>query len=224
MPFGLTNAPAMFQRLMAVVLRGLTPMMCLVYLDDIIVFSTTFEEHVERLRLILSRLREAGLKLKPRKCKLLCEQVRFLGHVVSVKGVSTDPEKIRAIIDWPTPTCVKDVRSFLGMAGYYRRFIREFSTVARPMNKLLEKDVPFAWTEDVDGSFQVLKKALSSAPILSFPDFNLPFLVDTDASNSGLGAVLSQVGLDNVERPVYFASRTLNRAERKYSTTIEQSF
>ena len=222
MPFGLTNAPATFQRLMAVVLRGLTPMMCLVYLDDIIVFSTTFQEHVERLRLVLGRLREAGLKLKPRKCKLLCEHVRFLGHVVSVQGVSTDPEKIRAIVDWPTPTCVKDVRSFLGMAGYYRRFIRDFSTVARPMNKLLEKDVPFAWKEDADRSFQVLKKALSSAPILSFPDFSLPFLVDTDASNSGLGAVLSQVGSDNVERPVYFASRTLNRAERKYSTTRKE--
>ena len=222
MPFGLTNAPATFQRLMAVVFGGLTPMMCLVYQDDIIVFSTTFQEHVERLRPVLSRLREAGLKLKPRKCKLLCEHVRFLGHVVSVQGVSTDPEKIRAIVDWPTPTCVKDVRSFLGMVGCYRRFIRDFSTVARPMNQLLEKDVPFAWNEDVDRSFQVLKKALSSAPILSFPDFSLPFLVDTDASNSGLGAVLSQVGPDNVERPVYFASRTLNRAEHKYSTTRKE--
>ena len=221
-PFGLTNAPATFQRLMAVVLRGLTPLMCLVYLDDIIIFSTTFEEHVERLRLVLSRLREAGLKLKPRKCRLLCEHVRFLGHVVSEQGVSTDPEKVRAIAEWPTPTCVKDVRSFLGMAGYYRRFVRDFSTVARPLNKLLERDVAFVWNEDSEGAFRVLKDVLSSAPILSFPDFDRPFIVDTDASNSGLGAVLSQIGLDTVERPVYFASRTLNRAERKYSTTRKE--
>ena len=120
------NAPATFQHLMAVVLRGLTPLMCRVYLDDIIIFSTTFEEHVKRLRLVLSRLREAGLKLKPRKCRLLCEHVRFLGHMVSEQGVSTDPEKVRAIAKWPTPTCVKDVRSFLGMAGHYRRFVRIF--------------------------------------------------------------------------------------------------
>ena len=174
------------------------------------------------MRLVLSRLREAGLKLKPRKCRLLCEHVRFLGHVVSEQGVSTDPEKVRAIEEWPTPTCVKDVRSFLGMAGYYRRFVRDFSTVARPLNKLLERDVAFEWNEDSEGAFRVLKDVLSSAPILSFPDFDRPFIVDTDASNSGLGAVLSQIGLDTVERPVYFASRTLNRAERKYSTTRKE--
>ena len=171
MPFGLTYAPATFQRLMAVVLRGLTPLMCLVYLDDIIVFSTTFE-YIERLRLALSRLREAGLKLKPRKCRLLCEHVRFLGHVVSEQGVSTHPEKVRPIAEWPTPTCVQDVRSFLGMAGYYRRFVRDFSTVARPLNKLLERDAAFEWNEDSEGTFRVLKDVLSSAPILSFPDFD----------------------------------------------------
>ena len=168
-PFGLTNATATFQRLMAVVLRGLTPLMCLVYLDDIIIFSTTFEEYVERLRLVLSHLREAGLKLKPRKCRLLREYARFLGHVVSEQGVSTDPEKVQAFAEWPTPTCVKDVRSFLGMAGYYRRFVRDFSTVARPLNKLLERDVAFEWSEDSEGAFRVLKDVLSSAPILSFP-------------------------------------------------------
>ena len=149
--------------------------------------------------------------------------VRFLGHVVSAKGVATDPEKVRAVSDWPCPTTVKEVRSFLGLAGYYRRFVKDFATVARPLNSLLEKDSEFRWGKAEESAFVALKTALSTAPVLSFPDFELPFIVDTDASDFGLGAVLSQVDPESgLEKVVYFASRTLNKPEKRYSTTRKE--
>lgn len=223
MPFGLTNAPATFQRLMEAALHGLSPLICLVYLDDIIVFSSTFEEHLSRLRTVFTRLRQAGLKLKPRKCKLLCSLVRFLGHVVSDQGVATDPEKIRVVAEWPRPTDVAGVRSFLGLAGYYRRFVKDFASVARPLNRLLEKSQQFCWGSGEEVAFEHLKHALTTAPVLSFPNLQQPFIVDTDASDYGLGAVLSQVDPESgLERVVCFASRTLNRAERRYATTRKE--
>ena len=169
MPFGLVNAGATFQRLMDVAMAGLHLNICLVYLDDIIVFSETEEEHLERIKMVLERIRVAGLKLKPEKCTLMQKSVSFLGHVVSGDGFSTDPEKIRAVTEWPTPSCVKDLRSFLGLASYYRRFVRGFASLASPLHDLMKKGVHFEWTEEADAAFQALKAALTSPPILAMP-------------------------------------------------------
>ena len=219
MPFGLTNAPATFQRLMNAVLRGLTPSQCLVYLDDIIVFSSTFDEHIHRLRSVFGALRSANLKVKPRKCHLLQSEVKFLGHIVSSQGIATDPSKVKAAREWPVPTSVKTLKSFLGFASYYRRFIRNFAKISSPLNSLLVKDVPFIWTPEHQQAFVHLRDAFCSAPILAFPDFEKPFIVDTDACSSGIGAVLSQLDSDKVEHPVAFISRSLSPAERNYNVT-----
>ena len=219
MPFGLTNAPATFQRLMNAVFRGLTPMQCLVYLDDIIIFSHTFDEHLVRLKSVLEALRNAHLKVKLRKCHLLCAEVKFLGHIVSAKGIATDPDKTKAVREWPVPTSVKTLQSFLGFASYYRRFIQGFASITSPLNALLAKDARFLWLSEHQRAFELLRDAFSSAPILAFPDFSKPFVVDTDASGAGLGAVLSQIGKDGFEHPVAFISRTLSKAERNYNVT-----
>jgi len=148
MPFGLCNAGATFQRLMDIILSGLHPEICLVYLDDVIVFSNDAAQHLNRLEVVFDHLSQAGLKLKPEKCQFFQRSVCFLGHVISHEGIGTDPEKIKSVVQWPTPTCVADVRSFLGLASYYRRFIRDFAEVASPLHALLKKNCRFRWTED----------------------------------------------------------------------------
>ena len=219
MPFGLTNAPATFQRLMNAVLRGLTPVQCLVYLDDIIIFSVTFEEHLVRLQSVLAALRAANLKIKPRKCRLLCSQVRFLGHIVSGDGIATDPAKVQAVREWPVPKSVKALKSFLGFASYYRRFIRDFAKISSSLHALLEKDAAFVWLPKHQDAFDKLRLTFCTAPVLAFPDFAKPFVLDTDACTSGLGAVLSQVGNDGLEHPVAYISRSLTKSERNYNIT-----
>ena len=148
MPLGLRNAVATFQRLMDLVLNGLNLEICLTYLDDIILFSRNLDEHLHRLEMLLRRLGEVNLKLKPSKCVLLQKEVNFLGHVVSAKGVSTDPDKIKLIVEWPTPTNLKQLRGFLGLSGYYRKFVRGYSEINRPLNLLTKKDQPYAWTSE----------------------------------------------------------------------------
>ncbi|KRZ65623.1 Retrovirus-related Pol polyprotein from transposon 17.6, partial [Trichinella papuae] len=221
MPFGLCNAPATFQRLMDVALRGLTWSSCLAYLDDIIVFGRTAQEHTDRLERVLQRIAETGLKLKPQKCHLMRKTVRFLGHVLSENGMSTDEEKIRAVKEWPTPCCPSEVRQFLGLASYYRRFIKNFSMVSAPLNALLRKGSHWKWTAECQTAFDQLKHMLCTAPVLTFPDFNVPFIVDVDASAEGIGAVLSQLSHGN-ERVVAYASRTLTKAERRYCVTRKE--
>ncbi|CAG2229314.1 Retrovirus-related Pol polyprotein from transposon 17.6,Retrovirus-related Pol polyprotein from transposon 412,Retrovirus-related Pol polyprotein from transposon 297 [Mytilus edulis] len=158
-----------------------------VYLDDIIVFSKTFDEHLKNLSEVCDRLRSANLKLHPKKCFLLQKEVTFLGHKVSHEGKSTDDEKIKAVQDWPTPKNVKDVRSFIGLCSYYRRFVENFSTIAKPLHQLTEKCKKFEWTEACNCSFEHLKKLLISAPILGYPINDGGFILDTDASNVGMG-------------------------------------
>ena len=221
MPFGLCNAPSTFERLMENVLRGLQWQICLVYLDDVIVYSHTFEEHVERLQLIFERIKEAGLKLKPKKCHLFQQQVSYLGHVVSDEGVHTDPEKIQKVRDWPVPANVHEVRSFLGLASYYRRFVPAFAELASPLHKLTEKGREFIWTSECQGAFDKLRHRLISSPILAYPTATDTFILDTDASDFGIGAVLSQ-SVDGVERVTAYASRSLSKSERNYCVTRKE--
>lgn len=223
MPFGLSNAPATFQRLMHVCLGEENLQSVLVYLDDVIIYSPDFDTHLVHLDAVLGKLSKHGLKLKPKKCCLLKPEVQYLGHRVSAKGVAPDPDKIKCIQEWPIPTTVKQLQSFLGLAGYYRRFVKDFARIAQPLNQILvgasqnskRKDVPLStkWNSTCDTAFSSLKMALTSAPVLAFADFNLPFILYTDASNQGLGAVLAQVQ-DGKEKVIAFASRSLSPSEK----------
>ena len=228
MPFGLCNAPATFQRLMERCMGELNLRDCLIYLDDVIIFSSTFQEHLDRLEAVFFRLRQHNLKLKASKCEFMRSQVTYLGHVVSEDGIQTDPEKTEAIKSWPTPKTVKDVRSFLGFAGYYRRFIKNFASIARPLNDLLVGQTTnrkgkkrqscksqFVWTEKQLKAFNTLKEKLMHPPILAYADSRLPFKLHTDACTTGLGAVLYQ-RQDGIDRVVTYASRSLKASERKY--------
>ena len=219
MPFGLVNAPATFQRLMEVVLAGLARTVCLVYLDDILVIGKTLAEHNANLTKVLDRIQSAGLRLKPKKCQIAREEVEYLGHVVSAEGVGTDPKKLEAVRQYPTPTDVKTLRSFLGLTSYYRRFVPDFAKIAGPLHALTKKDVSFIWTETCQQSFETLKKLLTSAPVLCFPQFDKPFILETDASGVGLGAVLAQKQEDGSVRPIAYASRSLQPHERNYGIT-----
>lgn len=230
MPFGLQNAPSTFQRLMTCCFGDLNFTHLLIYLDDLIIFSKSFDEHLERLQLVFDRLREHGLKLKPSKCQLLRKEVRYLGHLVSAEGVRTDPEKISRVRDWVRPTNRKEVLQFLGFAGYYRRYVSGYSALAAPLYRLTTGDPrkkkrggkrswtpepPFLWTADCEHAFQALKERLTTAPVLGYPDYSLPFILQTDASGEGLGAVLVQVQ-GGAERVIAFASRGLSPAETRY--------
>ena len=229
MPFGLCNAPATFQRLMERCMGDLNLYDCLIYLDDIIIFSSTFEDHLCHLEAVFSRLKQHNLKLKASKCEFLKSEVKYLGHVVSEDGVKTDPEKIDALKTWPIPKDVKEVRAFLGFTGYYRRFIRNYASIARPLNDLLighctntkgkrkprQKPSDFIWTERQQQAFALLIEQLTNPPILAYADYHLPFKLHTDASLSGLGAVLYQ-NQGGIDRVVAYASRSLKASERNY--------
>ena len=222
MPFGLCNAPATFQRLMESCLGELHLQQCIIYLDDIIVFAKTPEEHITRLRRVFMKLRAAGLKLKPSKCAFFKRKITYLGHVVSEEGIATDEEKVRVIRDWPIPKTVTEVRSFLGFTNYYRKFIYKYAQVARPLNELISgenakfKRKKVNWDEKCQLAFDKLKEICSETPILAYPDYHREFRLNTDASELGLGAVLYQLQEDGVERVIGFASRALNKAERNY--------
>lgn len=221
MPFGLCNAPATFQRLMQRCLGGQLMESTLVYLDDVIVYSPDFESHLQHLEKVFQAMERYGLKLQPDKCHLLRREVKFLGHCVSAAGVSVDPEKVAAVREWSAPKTVRQVRSFLGFVGYYRRFIKDFSKIAKPLNQLLSgtgrprgRGSPaITWSPECETAFQRLKQELLQAPILAYADFTKPFVLYTDASNLGLGAVLAQ-RQEGVERVIAYASRSLHPAER----------
>ena len=217
-PFGLCNAPATFERLMDRVLQGLLRSRCLVYLDDIISFGTTFDDSLDNLTLIFERLRSYGLQLKSTKCHLFQSSVPFLGHVVGRDGLECDPRKIEDVKSWPVPDCLKSVRQFLGFVGYYRRFIPNFADLAEPLVALTGKDVPFVWRPACDAAFVGLRDAMVRAPILAFPTESGDYVLDTDVSNFGLGGVLSQIQ-NGVECVIAYCSRALRPSQRKYCTT-----
>uniref|UniRef100_A0A3B1JKD5 Gypsy retrotransposon integrase-like protein 1 n=1 Tax=Astyanax mexicanus TaxID=7994 RepID=A0A3B1JKD5_ASTMX len=220
MPFGLCNAPATFQRLMGVVLGDLAFDILLVYLDDIIIFSRDFKSHCERLELVFNRLRHHGLKLKPSKCFLLKPEVKFLGHIISAKGVQVDAEKVRVLETWPIPKTVKDIRQVLGFMSYYRRFVPKFAQLAKPLHALVGGKMnrgratgPITWSGECQTAFDKLKGCLMSPPVLAYPDFTQPFILTTDGSLHGLGAVLSQKQ-GGTERVIAYASRGLRGSEK----------
>jgi hypothetical protein len=218
MPFGLHSAPATFQRLLDQVVGPDLEPRVLVYLDDIIVTSQTFDEHLELLKEVFRRLRSAKLRVNPDKCNFCRDQLRYLGHIVDQEGIRTDPDKVSAIAGWPTPTTVRRVRQFLGVASWYRRFIANFSTLAAPLTALTRKTARWEWGPSEQRAFQRLKTALTTAPVLACPNFQEPFTLQTDASSHGLGAVLTQ-HQEGGEKVIAYASRTLNPAERNYSAT-----
>ena len=219
LPFGLCNAPATFERLMEMVLNGLQWKQCLVYLDDIILFGSSFDTALENLSTVFDRLRTAGLTLKPKKCFLFRKSVKFLGHVVSENGVSCDPDKIKAVRNCRAPVNKTEVRQFLGLGSYYRRFIADFATIAAPLHALTRKNAQFIWDENCQLSFATLKSLLTSAPVLSYPDPNEgEFILDTDASGYAISGLLSQMQ-QGQEKVIAYGSKSLSSTERRYCTT-----
>ena len=230
MAMGLANAPATYQRLMENVLGDLHLAICMVFLDDIIIFGNTFEEHLDRLERVLLRLGENGLKLNPKKCNFFQERVKYVGHIVSQKGIETDPEKTEKVRNWPRPQTPEEVRRFLGFCGYYRRFVKDFSKIAKPLNELMPTTAKkkkgkkpavaperkkWHWDQAQEDAFQQLKTSLTSPPILAFADYQKPFELHCDASGAGLGSVLYQEQ-DGLKRVIAYASRGLSRAEMNY--------
>lgn len=218
MPFGLHGSPALWQRLIDKVLGPKLEPYVFVYLDDIIIVTQTFEKHLEILREIFDRLSRANLTLSKEKCKFCRSELKYLGYVVNQNGLHVDPDKVKAILELPTPTSVSTLRRVIGMASWYRRFIPNFSSIISPMTALLKKNKSWLWSTACEKSFHHIKNCLISAPILSCPDFSKPFCVQTDASAFGLGCVLSQHHNDG-EHVICFLSRSLTKAEKNYSTT-----
>jgi Reverse transcriptase (RNA-dependent DNA polymerase). len=213
MSFGLTNAPAFFMNLMNKVFMEYLDKFVVVFIDDILIYSQSEEDHQHHLRLVLGKLREHQLYAKLSKCEFWLSEVKFLGHVISAKGVAVDPKTVTAVTDWKQPKTVTQIRSFLGLAGYYRRFIENFSKIARPMTQLLKKEEKFVWSPQCEKAFQTLKERLVSSPVLILPDTRKDFMVYCDASRQGLGCVLMQDG-----HVVAYASRQLRPHEGNYPT------
>jgi len=213
MPFGVTNAPAIFMDYMNRIFRPYLDQFVVVFIDDILIYSESREEHAEHLRVVLGILREHQLYGKLSKCEFWLEEVQFLGHVISAQGIVVDPAKIETVVKWERPQTVSEVRSFLGLAGYYRWFVEGFSKMVSPLTQLTRKDQPFSWTDECEACFEDMKRRLTTAPILAIPDTTKTFEVYCDASYQGLGCVLIQD-----KRPVAYASRQLKVHEKNYPT------
>jgi transposase InsO family protein len=227
LPYGLCNSPATFERLMTKVFGDLHMRSLVLFLDDILVYASTVKEMIENLDTVFSRLQQVNLKLKPTKCYLFQKELLYLGHKISEHGIGTDPKKISAITQWPVPSTRKNLKSFVCLASYYRRFVPNFASIAAPLTDLMTRDnngktkndhIEHLWTEDCSKAFETLKQQLISAEVLAYPDFTQPFEVETDASGKGLGAVLLQKGPDGRKRPICYASRKL----RKYENNMER--
>jgi len=229
MPFGLCGAPFTFQKLMSIVLKENNWKNCVIYLDDVLIFSKTYEEHLKHLESVLEKIEKAGLKLSPHKCRFFANEVKFLGHIVSKEGLQTDPSKIEKIRNWEAPSSVADLRSFLGFCNYYRKFIYDYAYLSAPLEVALsnldkkksEKSTKIEWNDNMKKSFEQLKMKLCSPPILSFPSKEGEFILDTDASFYGIGAVLSQ-RQNNEEKVIAYASRKLTKYEKSYCITRKE--
>lgn len=222
MPFGLRNAPATFQRLMDRFRISLSHIKILIYIDDIIVLSTSFEQHCKDLQQVFDRLREYNLTINQEKCKFCCSKVKYLGHFITPDGLEVDPEKVTAITKQPSPRNLKHLLSFLQMCSWYRRFIPNFAKKSEPLSRLTRKNTQWQWKDEQQEAFEALKKNLVTAPILVQADGSKPYIIKTDASSYAIGAVLVQGEGDN-EHPVEFASRLLTKAERNYTTTEREA-
>jgi transposase InsO family protein len=218
MPQGLTNAPASFQKRINHVLGKYLDDFAIAYIDDILIFSETLEEHEKHVHLILQKLEEAKLLVNPEKCVFHSQKVDFLGYVITPEEIHMDPKKVDAINEWPVPTTLKEVQAFLGLANYYRKFIKEFSQKAIPLTNLTKKEVPFKWEEEQQKAFEELKKAITSNPVLTMFDPEKPITIETDASGYAVGGVISQPGDDGKLRPIAFFSHKLNGPVLRYAT------
>ncbi|KAM1940761.1 hypothetical protein ACFX13_028427 [Malus domestica] len=221
MLFGLCNAPATFQRCMMSIFTGLVEHVVEVFMDDFSVFGDSFDQCLQNLSLVLERCIKTNLVLNWEKCHFMVKQGIVLGHLISNRGIEVDKAKIDAIEKLPPPTTVKSVRSFLGHAGFYRRFIKDFSKISRPLCNLLAKDAPFVFDEACLEAFKKLKTLLTTAPIIAAPNWSLPFELMCDASDYAVGAVLGQ-RKDRLPQVIYYASRTLNDAQLNYATTEKE--
>ena len=217
MPFGLKNAAPEYQRAMNITLDGMIGKGVFVYIDDIVIYAKTLKEHEELFNEVMDRLRKSCWKLEPKKCEILRREVTYLGHIIGANGLNPDPKKIEAVREFPKLKNIKSVRQFLGLAGYYRRFIKDFARLAKPLTRLLQKNEAFCWSEDAETAFLRLKEALCTAPVLKPPDMSQPFLITTDASGYAVGGILSQgkIGSDLL---VAYTSRVLRGPELKYET------
>jgi hypothetical protein len=213
MPFGLTNAPSTFMRLMNHVLRVFIGKFVIIYFDDILIYSKEIDEHISHLRQVFNVLRKESLYANLKSCDFCMDMIVFLGYVVSAKGIEMDEAKVKAIQEWPTPKSKTKVRSFHGLASFYRRFVKDFNTVAFPLTETVKKVVGFKWGEEQENAFSLLKSKLISAPLLSLPDFNKAFEVECDASGIGIGTILMQE-----KQPIAYFSEKLNGATLNYLT------
>jgi transposase InsO family protein len=223
LPFGLNSAGAKFCRYINAVMHGLLNKVAYCYVDDLVVASNSFEGHLEDLQAVFDRLKAVNLRLKLSKCHFARRKIKFLGHVVSADGIETDPEKTLAITSYPRPQSVKNVRTLLGMLGFYRRSIANFSRIALPLTALTKKGARFEWTDECESAMIQLKDALVNAPILGYPDYNAPFILATDASGSAIGGILSQMDDEGKERVIGYYGRTLQGPELRYSVTEKEA-
>ena len=229
MPYGLMNAPATFQRLMDIVLAGLKWQCCLVYIDDVIIYSPSFNQHLNDLTEVFEALRGANLTLKTSKCHFCRKEIKYLGHIITQNGVKPDPDLVSAIKEFPQPQKIKDVQAFLGLTGYYRRFIQNYAKIAEPLLKQIRNikngrntNYHIKWNDESQTSFEILKQRLISSPIMNTPNFQHPFILELDACAYGLGAVLAQE-YDGKKFVIAYASRTLSSTERNYSATEREA-
>jgi hypothetical protein len=213
MAFGLTGAPSTFQKDMNTTLAPLLRKCALVFFDDILVYNSSFQDHIQHLQQVLQLLQTDDWKIKLSKCSFTHPEISYLGHIISSQGVATNPGKVATVASWHVPVSVKDLRSFLGLAGYYSKFVRHFGIISRPLTDLLRKHTCFVWTVEHTTAFEALKQGLISAPILSLPNFSKVFIVETDASDEGIGAVLMQEG-----HPLTFLSKSSSTKSKGMST------
>lgn len=218
MPFGLTNAPSTFQAVMNELFLPLLRRGVLVFFDDILIYCKSWEEHVKLLDMVFGILKKNSLLANSKKCVFAVKQIEYLGHIISQEGVATDPSKVTAMLNWHVPVNVKQLRGFLGLTGYYRRFIKNYGMISKPLTVLLQKG-NFYWNSPAQKAFDELKEAMASAPVLTLPDFTLQFVVETDASNDGVGAILMQKG-----HPIAFLSKSLSEKQQGWSVYEKEFF